>query len=105
MTCPSLLELQPIEDSFKKDIRRLYSEDPLFMKVLLNPQDHSAFQVEEGMIYTKNRNGETVMCIPKGCSSENGKSLRGIVIEQAHEILGHFGGQRTSDYVRCWYWW
>jgi hypothetical protein len=27
------------------------------------------------------------------------------VIEQAHTILGHFGPQRTADYIRWWYWW
>jgi hypothetical protein len=28
-----------------------------------------------------------------------------IVIEQAHTILGHFGAQKTSDYICHWYWW
>src|SRR5690606_193186 len=47
--------------------------------------------------------GERVLCVPHG--SFNNKSLRGSILEQAHEILGHFGPQRTSDYVRRWYWW
>src|ERR1700723_214958 len=32
-------------------------------------------------------------------------SLMAIVIDQAHTILGHFGPQKTDDYVRQWYWW
>ena len=32
-------------------------------------------------------------------------SLTAIVIDQAHTILGHFGPQKTADYVRRWYWW
>ena len=27
------------------------------------------------------------------------------VIEQAHTILGHYGAQKTADYIRQWYWW
>jgi hypothetical protein len=27
------------------------------------------------------------------------------VIEQGHLILGHFGAQKTADYIRRWYWW
>lgn len=62
------------------------------------------FSIEKGLIFTTNRGGERVLCIPHG-TSQNGKSLYGIIAEQAHEVLGHFGGQRTSDYVRRWYWW
>jgi Integrase zinc binding domain len=44
------------------------------------------------------------LCIPKG-KTLGGKSLRGLILEQAHKVIGHFGEQRTSDYVRRWYWW
>lgn len=27
------------------------------------------------------------------------------MIENAHETLGHFGHQKTIDYIRRWYWW
>jgi hypothetical protein len=27
------------------------------------------------------------------------------IVEQAHQVVGHFGSQRTSDYIRRWYWW
>jgi Integrase zinc binding domain len=32
-------------------------------------------------------------------------SITAIVIEQAHTILGHFGAQKTVDYICRWYWW
>src|ERR1700692_4236232 len=32
-------------------------------------------------------------------------SLTAIIIEQAHTILGHFGAQKTADYICRWYWW
>ena len=33
------------------------------------------------------------------------KTLHGLVVESAHSIIGHFGPQKTLDYVRRWYWW
>jgi hypothetical protein len=33
------------------------------------------------------------------------QSLHGVIIDQAHTIVGHFGPQRTTDYIRRWYWW
>ena len=27
------------------------------------------------------------------------------IIEQAHSIVGHYGDQRTAEYVQRWYWW
>jgi hypothetical protein len=98
------LTILPERDEFIEEVKRLYTDDPLFCKVLSNPEHHKPFSVENGLIYTKNRGGEIVLCIPSGRAA-NGKSLRGIIAEQAHEVIGHFGGQRTADYVRRWYWW
>ena len=92
------------KDTFLKDIKRLYASDPLFSKVIKHPEKHPAFSFENELLYSKNRGGESVLCIPRGKSS-SGKSLYGTIAEQAHKVLGHFGGQCTSDYVRRWYWW
>ncbi|KAF9069568.1 hypothetical protein BDP27DRAFT_1176007, partial [Rhodocollybia butyracea] len=81
-----------------------YANDPLFSKVLNNPEHHKPFSVENGLIYTVNQGKEKVLCIPNS-KTVKGQSLRGIIAEQAHEVLGHFRGQRTSDYIRRWYWW
>lgn len=43
------------------------------------------------------------MCIPWG--THDTKSILGILIEQAHTTIGHFGSQRTADYICWWYWW
>src|ERR1700742_4414583 len=89
-------------DTFIEDVKRLYASDPLFAKVLSKPQ--KPFSIENGLIFSTNKGEEQVLCIPQGKSS-NGKSLYRIITEQAHKVLGHFGGQQTSDYVRHWYWW
>jgi len=32
-------------------------------------------------------------------------TLRTRILDQAHQVVGHYGPQRTSDYIRQWYWW
>ena len=44
-----------------------------------------------------------MLCVPRG--THKGRSLTGIVIDQAHTVLGHFGPSKTADYIRRWYWW
>ncbi|KZP14866.1 hypothetical protein FIBSPDRAFT_704358, partial [Athelia psychrophila] len=80
-----------------------YSKDPLFKKVLNNVAHHPSFRQEDGLIYTSNRADEDVLCIPRIVNLM--ESLTGTVIEMAHSTLGHFGPQRTSDYIRRWFWW
>ncbi|KAJ3831171.1 hypothetical protein F5878DRAFT_647874 [Lentinula raphanica] len=109
---PTILEsrargIEPIPvvlgpDDFVKEVKKLSAKDALLQKILEHPSDHKGFRVIDEVIYTTNRSGEEVMCIPGGKSS-SGKTLRGLLLEQAHEIVGHFGEQRTSDYVRRWY--
>ncbi|KAF9021042.1 hypothetical protein BDZ89DRAFT_891597, partial [Hymenopellis radicata] len=40
------------DDEFLADIRRWYSEDPLFSKIVKKPDDHPRFSVTEGLIFT-----------------------------------------------------
>jgi len=90
-------------NSFIADIRSGYDHDSLFTKVLKQPDQHAAFMIRDQLIWSHNRGGEQVLCVPStkmGC-----QSLHGIIIDQAHTIVGHFGPQRTADYIQRWYWW
>jgi transposase InsO family protein len=91
------------QDSFLKNLKDAYGTDPLYLKVMEHPDHHSAFEMKDGLLWTKNRGGENVVCVPSGKHGQ--KSLHGVILEQAHEVVGHFGPQRTSDYIRRWYWW
>ncbi|KAJ8089761.1 hypothetical protein PM082_018337 [Marasmius tenuissimus] len=97
---PALPNQLSENSTFENDIKQLYSQDARFKKILDKPDDHKPFTLENDLLRTKNRGGETVLCIPKRRSSTNGQSLKGLIIEQAHRVVGHFGEQRTSDYVR-----
>ncbi|KAI5887789.1 uncharacterized protein SCHCODRAFT_02514415, partial [Schizophyllum commune H4-8] len=80
-----------------------YVDDPLGRKILAAPDKHARFRVRDGFIWTKNGAKEWVAYVPKGRYVD--KTLRQLVIEQAHQTVGHFGPQKTGDYIRRWYWW
>jgi hypothetical protein len=88
---------------FMKAIKEAYKSDPLFSKILEEPSHHKAFILEDQALYTRNRAGEQVLCIPKGMMGA--RALREIVIDTAHEMLGHFGAHKVTDYIRKFYWW
>jgi len=68
--------------------------------VLAKPEQHTkSFTIREGLIWTPNLKGLQVLCLPRD------RALLTQVLTQAHEIVGHFGGQRTCKYIRHWYWW
>jgi hypothetical protein len=92
---PATLE----DDEFIHAIKTGYSEDKLFTLILEKPQDYAGFSVREGMIWTNNIRGDEVVCVPR-----NRETITQLV-DQAHGTLGHFGNQRTTEYLRRWYWW
>ncbi|KAJ7017753.1 hypothetical protein C8F04DRAFT_1278809 [Mycena alexandri] len=64
-------------------IKLAYPNDKLFARVLNHEKDLAMFTVREGLIYTRNRGGEEVLCVPETRMGE--KMLQGSLIEQAHE--------------------
>ena len=88
---------------FLDKVKRGYRKDMLFSKVLEDKEKYSLFQYRDGYLYTENRGGQEVLCIPRVVMKDY--SLTATVIEQAHTILGHYGAQKTADYIRRWYWW
>ena len=88
---------------FLERVRAGYSKDPLFSKVVNKQSHYSTFEYRDGLLYTQNRRKDEVLCIPRVITKDY--SLMATVIKQGHTILGHFGAQKTADYIRCWYWW
>ena len=75
----------------------------MYAAIIKDPKDHPTFQIQDGLIWTKNRAKEIVLCVPNAKYGE--QSIRGVILEQAHRTVGHYGPQRTADYARHWYWW
>ncbi|OSD00347.1 hypothetical protein PYCCODRAFT_1347923, partial [Trametes coccinea BRFM310] len=80
-----------------------YAHDYVLRKVQEQPEQHKAFASREGLIYTQNRRGDGVLCIPRALFKK--RSIIELVLDHAHTTLGHLGAQRTSDYVCRWFWW
>ena len=91
------------DQSFLNAVREGYSKDPLCSKVLDNLGHHDRFDLADGLLYTRNRASDAVLCIPS--EFLNKRRLTEVVIAQAHGVLGHLGPQKTADYVRKHYWW
>ncbi|KAL7280521.1 hypothetical protein ACG7TL_005453 [Trametes sanguinea] len=91
------------KDGFMTAVRQGYAHDSTLRKVQEQPEQHKAFAIRDGFIYTKNRRGDEVLCLPRALY--NKRSIIELIIDRAHTTLGHLGAQRTSDYVRRWFWW
>lgn len=100
---PELRKFVEKSEDFITKLRKGYQYNSLLSKVILEPEHYKTFSHREGVLYSKNRGGDKVLCIPRHIT--NDYSLTATIIEQAHTILGHFGPQNTGDYIRRWYWW
>jgi hypothetical protein len=92
-------------DGFFQELKSAYKTDALYQKVLSHPESHHFFKLSGDYLPRLNYAGETVLCIPKHMYSTTKQSLRGMILQSAHQILGHLAAQRTADYIRRWYWW
>jgi hypothetical protein len=88
---------------FLERVRIGYTKDSLFSKIMTKKSHYPTFECRDGLLYTRNRGKDEVLCIPHVITREY--SLTAIIIEQGHIILGHFSAQKTADYIRRWYWW
>ena len=58
---------------------------------------------KDGIIWTQNRGGEDVACVPSASSVDT--MLKTRILEQAHQVVGHYRAECSTDYIRRWYWW
>ncbi|KZV59656.1 hypothetical protein PENSPDRAFT_595034, partial [Peniophora sp. CONT] len=91
------------DGAFLNQIRDAYDRDALFSKVNKSINQYPSFELREGLLYTKNRAGKEVICIPRAKGAK--RKLTEQVLEQSHNVLGHLGPHRTNEYVRTFFWW
>ncbi|KAI0348798.1 hypothetical protein OH77DRAFT_1368933, partial [Trametes cingulata] len=80
-----------------------YRGDVFFSKIMDDPDHFTLFRIAEGLIWHRTPNHGWVLCVPQ--MRHSGRSVTELIISSAHKVVGHLGHQRTSDYVRQWYWW
>ena len=99
-----LLTMIKKEFNLNKIIIKFYWQDKIYSKILENPKAHAIFGIRQGLIFTKNNLSRDVICIsPKAI--HKGKQLIEIIIDHAHNIIGHFGQFKTAQYIRRCFWW
>lgn len=92
----------PDEDELIVGIRHQYSRDPFFRRILDSPTEYRNFQVDEGLIHLCLKD-KTLLCVPDVKIRE--RTVREIVISQAHSLLAHLGASKTLTYLRDHVWW
>jgi hypothetical protein len=80
-------------EEFTKQIRAGYRDDKLFTLILDKPKEHREFVIKDGLIWRNNQHHNEVVCIPRD------RAIVTQILDQAHAILGHFGDQRTAEYI------
>ena len=83
---------------------KFYQQDKTYSKILENPKAHMRFGIKQGLIFMKNNLLRDVICICQK-SIYKGKQLIKVIIDHAHNIIGHFGQYKIAQYIRRYFWW
>ncbi|TEB28907.1 hypothetical protein FA13DRAFT_1632710, partial [Coprinellus micaceus] len=79
-----------------------YGQDGFFKTIIDRPKEYRNFRVEGGYIYQQDEN-RRALCIPRIVM--DGRSIREMVISEAHSVLAHLGARKTIAYLRDHVWW
>ena len=71
--------------------------------MIKSPTHYKNFEINKDLIYTHNLAEDHILYIL--VIVYNKQCLTEIILLQAHQVLGHLGLQKTSEYVHCYYWW
>ena len=99
-----LLTMIEKEFDLNKIIMKFYWQDKIYSKILENPKAHVRFGIKQGLIFTKNNLSKDVICISLK-AIHKGKWLIKIIINHAHNMIGHFGQFYTTQYIRRYFLW
>ena len=91
------------QPGFLNAVHRGYKSELILAKVSVQPSHFPQFMKKDGLLYMKNCGNEEVLCLPH--TTYKGDSIIAMIINQAHRAIGHFGAQRTADYICREYWW
>jgi hypothetical protein len=61
---PNLARYIDKAKGFADKVAKGYDSDPFFAKIIKKPQEYPAFELSNGLLYSKNRVGDRVLCIP-----------------------------------------
>ena len=79
-------------------VKNAYHKDMICAKIIAQPDAYPRFSIQEGLIWTKNQLKHDVICIPQD-AFQRGRRLIEIIIDHAHQTIGHYGQWKTSNYI------
>ena len=85
-----------------KELKSHYKDNPMFKSILEKLKEFRNFEVKDNLIYLKEWE-KRLLCIPKALVKE--RSIREIMISEAHSMLAHLGANETIHYLRDYVWW
>jgi transposase InsO family protein len=98
-------EVEQREQQFIESIKEGYKTDPFFQKIVNAKESVPNFwKTKDGLVQTRARlTNDQVTCLPR--AKIRHRFLSQVVLEAAHEQIGHLGANKTAMYIRRWYWW
>src|SRR6266571_6237111 len=97
------LQKQFEEKDLIEAIKSDYKSSWIYWEILENPRNFKDFSIKDGLITQLGEGGTTQIVVPKG--NYERKSIRGIILENIHEILGHLGSKKTVEILCRYFWW
>ena len=85
-------------------VKNAYRKDMICAKIIAQPDAYPRFSIWEGLIWTKNQLKRDVICILWD-TFQRGRRLIEIMIDHAHQTIGHYGQWKTSNCIQRSYWW
>ena len=85
-------------------VKNAYRKDTICAKIIVQPDAYPRFGIQEELIWTKNQLKRDVICILQD-TFQRGRRLIEIIIDHAHQTIGHYGQWKTSNYIQQSYWW
>ena len=79
-------------------VKNTYCKDMICAKIIAQPDAYPRFSIQAGLIWTKNQLKHDVICIPWD-TFQRGRRLIEIVINHAHQTIGHYGQWKTLNYI------
>jgi Integrase zinc binding domain len=81
-----------------------YHKDTMFSTIMAHPDAHKKFGIQDGLIWTKNQLRRDIVCMPWNVF-HGGRRMVKIIIDHAHQTVGHYSQLKTLNYIRRAYWW
>src|SRR6266436_4136658 len=72
-----------------------YKSSQIYWEILENPGNFKNFSIKDELKTRLGEGGTTQIVVPKG--NYERKSIRGIILKNIHETLGHIGSKKTVE--------